>query len=206
MPGGYPVPSEPGGGDPQDWMRRHLFERRTVLLTGRLDDQASNEAGAALMMLDATGDDAVQLRIDSGDGTVAAGLALMDVIDLLGVPVHAWCTGQAAGPTVGVLAVCHRRLVSPHARLRLVEPAMEAQGRAADLEGLAAAHLERWSAFCARLSQATGRSADAWREDAARGRFLSADEAVELGVAEEVATPDARMYRLPSRSIGFGPR
>jgi ATP-dependent protease ClpP protease subunit len=43
-------------------------------------------------------------------------------------------------------------------------------------------------------------------EDAARGRFLSAREAIDYGLADQVATPDARIYRLPGRRIGFGPQ
>jgi ATP-dependent protease ClpP protease subunit len=75
--------------DPQAWMHRQLFDRRIMLLSGDLADHAVNGVGVALMTLDATGDDPVQLQIDSGDGTIAAALALMDIIDLLGVPVRA---------------------------------------------------------------------------------------------------------------------
>lgn len=63
-------------------MQRQLFERRIVSLTGDLDDEAANTLGVALMTLDATGDDPVRLQIDSGDGTVTAALAVMDIVDL----------------------------------------------------------------------------------------------------------------------------
>jgi ATP-dependent Clp protease protease subunit len=158
------------------------------------------------MTLDATGDSPVQLQIDSSDGTIDAALALMDIVDLLGVPVRASCIGQAAGAAIGVLAVCDHRTVSPHARLRLVEPSVKVHGRARQLEQLASAHLDRWSVFCTRVSEATGQPIERVLEDASRGRFFSADEAIEYGLADEVASPDARMYRLPERPIGFGPR
>jgi ATP-dependent Clp protease protease subunit len=207
-PNGYPEVPHGGSGlaDPRVWMARQLFDRRIVSLAGKLDDQAANEVGVALMTLDASGDDPVQLQIDSGDGTVAAGLALMDIIDLLGVPVRASCVGQVAGPAVGVLAVCSHRSVSPHIRLRLFEPAVEVQGHARQLEQLASVHIDRWTAFCTRVSEAAGQPVEQVREDAARGRFLSADDAVAYGLADEVASPDARLYRLPSRSLGFRPR
>jgi ATP-dependent Clp protease, protease subunit len=202
-------PSTPGvtadATDVQGWMRRQLFEQRVVLLSGDLDDLVASAVGVALMTLDASGDDPVQLQIDSGDGTIGAALALMDIIDLLGVPVRAICIGQAAGAAVGVLAVCHHRTVTAHARLRLIEPRMEAQGSARQLEQLAAAHMDQWTMYCDRLSEVTGQTGERILEDASRGRFLSADEAVAYGLVDEIATSDARIYRLPGRSIGFGP-
>ncbi len=205
---GQPFPVGDGGDpiDAQSWMRQQLFERRIVLLSGTLDDQATNDVGASLMTLDAIGDDPVQLQVDSGDGTTAAALALMDIIDLCGVPVRATGIGLVAGPAVGVLAVCARRTMSPHGRLRLFEPAVEAEGHARQLQQLAQAHLDRWAAFCSRLAVASGQPEDRVREDAAAGRFFSAQEAVEYGLVDEVASPNARMLRLPGRPIGFDPR
>jgi ATP-dependent protease ClpP protease subunit len=60
--------------------------------------------------------------------------------------------------------------------------------------------------FWTRMSEATGTSVEHLRHDAREGRFLSAEEAVTYGLADEVAAPDARIHRLPGRSIGFGPR
>ena len=117
-----------------EWLRVQLFQRRTVMLAGELDDQTANAVAMALMTLDADGDDAVHLRIDSGGGSVACALALMDVIDLLGVPVHAVCQGQAVGPAAGVLAVCPRRILAPHARLGILEPTAEFGGTGHQIE------------------------------------------------------------------------
>jgi len=208
MPAGFPggVDGGPEPPDPRAWMQRELFERRIVSLTGNLDDEAANTLGVALMTLDATGDDPVRLQIDSGDGTIAAALAIVDIVDVMGVPVRVSCIGQVAGPAVVVLAVGSHRSVSPHTRLRLFEPPVEVQGHARHVEQLAAMHLDRWQVFCARLSEATGQPVDRVREDAARGRFFSAREAVLYGLADEVAGPDARLHQLPGRPIGFAPR
>jgi ATP-dependent Clp protease, protease subunit len=206
----FDIPGSSGGefgpGDPRSWMERQLFDRRIVLLSGPLDAEMANAVGVALMTLDATGDDPVQLQIDSGDGSIDAALSLMDVIDLLGVPVHASCIGQVAGPAVGVLAVCSHRTMAPHAHLRIFEPSIEVQGNAQQLRQLASLHLERWTVFCTRLAEITGQPLVRLREEASAGRYLSADEAVAYRLVDEVATPDARMYRLPGRSFGFGPR
>ncbi len=194
----------PGSPHPLEWMRRQQFDRRVVVLSGTLDDRMATEVAAELMTLDATGDDPVELQIDSADGSVDAALALMDVIDLMGVPVHAWCTGRAGGPVVGVLAVCDKRTASPHARLQLAEPRVEFDGDARSVGHRANEHLRRWRAFCARLAEAAGRTVEAVSDDAARGRYLSADEAVGYGILDEVAGAD--ITRLPGARIGFRPR
>ncbi len=194
----------PEGADLAQWLRGRMFDRRAVLLSGSLDDEAANRAGLELMTLDATGDEAVALHLDSGEGTVDAALALMDVIDLLGVPVHASASGQAAGPALGVMAVCHRRTVAPHTRVRLYEPPLEVQGNAAQIQQWVALHGERWRVFCARLAAAAGRPVEEVRADFEAGRFLTAAEAVTYGLADEVAAPDARVFRLPPRPMGFG--
>ncbi len=69
---------------------------------------------------------------------------------------------------------------------------------------LAEEHLRRWAMFCARVAEATGRTA-AIGEDAA-GRFLSPAEAVDYGIVDSVAGPDAPIGRLPPRPVGFRPR
>jgi len=92
-----------------EWSRElaaRLFAQRVVLLRGALDEVEATRVSAELMTLDAEGDTAVTLRIDSAGGSLALALTLMDVIELLGVPVRALCMGQVGGPAIGVLSVC----------------------------------------------------------------------------------------------------
>ncbi len=202
---GFPPLGDGPPTDPQDWMRRRLFERRTVLVDGPLDDFRATQVGAELMTLDAAGDGSIDLQIDCPEASTGAALALMDIIDLLGVPVRGWCTGQAVGPAVGILAVCSHRTMSPHARLHLSEPRVEFAGSARLLQQLAEAHADQWATFCQRLAEASGRSPAQVAEDAARGDYLTASRAVAYGLIDEVATPDARAARLPGRQLGFRP-
>jgi ATP-dependent Clp protease protease subunit len=191
-----------------DRLAAALFDRRTVRLSGPIDETRATEVGAALMTLDALGDGAVELHLDSPGGTVGASLALVDVIDLLGVPVRARCTGLLSGPAVAVLAVCDHRTAAPHASLRLHEPAVELTGTARDLEGRVAAHRAGWAAWCTRVGAAVGRPADEVAADAAAGRFLTPPEAVAYGLVDEVAgagAPGATVHRLPGRPLGFRP-
>ena len=89
-----------------DVLSRRLFEQRVVLLHGPLDDLSVTRASAELMTLDADGDDPVTLRVDCGEGGLAHALTLMDVVELMGVPVRALCLGQVGEGAVGVVAVC----------------------------------------------------------------------------------------------------
>lgn len=206
VPGWFPdgVDGLDATADPHQWMRRRLFDRRVVILDGVLDDARSTEVGVGLMTLDADGDDAVDLQIDCAGGSTGAALALMDIIDLLGVTVRAWCTGQAGGPVVGVLAVSHQRTMSVHARLHLVEPTVEFEGSARNLQQLADAHAAQWSTFCRRLADVTGQPLDRIEADADRGRYLTAPEAVAYGLVDDVAVRD-RGDAGPGRSLGFRP-
>ena len=75
-------------------MARRLLAQRVVLLHGPLDDFSVTRVAAELMTLDAEGDDPVTLRVDCGEAALAPALTLMDVVELMGVPVRALCLGQ----------------------------------------------------------------------------------------------------------------
>ena len=179
-----------GRGDLADETARRLFERRTVMLTGPLDGQAATAAAASLMALDAEGDDPVVLLVNSPGGPLDAGVAVVDVLDLLGVAVEATCIGQAVG-TAAVVVACAtpgRRRAAPNARLslRLAEDRLE--GPAGRLEREAAELLAARDRLVDRLVLATGRPRDEVAAATDRGPLLSAREALAAGLVDEVAT------------------
>ena len=198
-------PAYPGRPDFGDAVRTKLFEQRTVFITGILDDRAAGDAAAQLMTLDATGDSSVTLVLDADGPSLTAAFTVMDVIDLLGVPVRAYCVGRADSAAVGVLAVCEHRAVSPHARLRLRDPDAEAHGTAADMARWAEHHQNLLARFHERVAAAAKRPAAEVAEDCARGRFLDAEEAVAYGLADEVAGREAAILRYPGLRVGFRP-
>jgi ATP-dependent Clp protease, protease subunit len=169
---------------------RRLFERRTIMLTGPLEAEAASLAAASLMALDAEGDDPVTLLVNSPGGPLDAGVAVVDVLDLLGVPVEATCIGQAVG-TAAVVVACAtpgRRRAAPNARLslRLAEDRLE--GPAGRLEREAAELLAVRDRLVDRLVVATGRPRHEVAAATDRGATLSAPEAVAAGLVDEVAT------------------
>ncbi len=137
-----------------------------MLLHGPLDDLSAARTSAELMTLDAEGDEPVTLRVDCGEGSLALGLTLMDVIELLGVPVHALCLGQVGAGAVGVVAVCARRVAMPSTRFALREPTTEQSPvhvrNVAQWSKLRTDERER---FCARVAEAARRPVAQVRED-----------------------------------------
>ena len=195
----------PTAGDWADTIRNRLFEHRTVLIRGVLDDAAATQAAAELMTLDATGDSRITVHLDAAGGTLEAAFAVMDVIDLLGVPVHVLCVGRAEGSAVGVLAVASRRASTPHARLRLSDPETTIAGSASDLARWAEHHVEQLGRFHQRVAQAVRRPVSEVADDFASGRYLNSQDAVAYGLIDEIATPRGAVFPMPGRTVGFQP-
>ncbi len=167
-----------------DQVRTSLFSRRVVLVHGTLDDAAASEAAAALMTLDALGDEHVELRLQSCEGTIEAAFVLIDIIDVLGVPVHTTALGLIGGGAVGVFALGARRLIAPHARLRLREPDIEVTGRAGEFERAAAEHARRREQFRQLLADKVGRNRAEIDDEWESGRYLDAADALSFGYAD----------------------
>jgi ATP-dependent Clp protease protease subunit len=190
-----------------DLVRARMFEQRVVTINGELDDAVAGQVATELMTLDAYGDAAIRLLLNSGGGTLDAAFTLIDVIDLLGVPVHATCIGRAEGAALGVLAVAARRLAIPHARLRLCEPQHEFAGRADDVAAWAAQREYDRRRFAERLAEATGQPASAIVAAMAEGRALDVHEAMRGGLIDAIATSSiASVHGFDQRPIGFRSR
>lgn len=183
------------------WLKEKLFERRTVLLTGDLGE-AATQCAAELMTLDATADAPIELRIDCEGGSLDDAFTVMDVIDLVSVPVHATVIGRARGPVVGVLAVCDHRVAAPHALLQLSEPSASYTGRPDDIAAFAAVHRAQLDDFCARLAAASGQTGEAIGDLVAARRPLDPPAAKALGLLDEIASRDADIRPFPRR-VGF---
>jgi ATP-dependent Clp protease, protease subunit len=191
-----------------EYLARRLFEERVVVLQGPLDDGALARASAELMTLDAEGDGAITLRVDCGEAALGPALALMDVVELLGVPVRALCLGQVAEGAVGIVAVCAHRAALASTRFVLREPRSRLEAHVRDVARWAELHESERRRFCARLASAARRPPASVEEDVERGRFMSATEALQYGIVDEVCRPDASIRRLPggdSAPMGFHP-
>jgi ATP-dependent Clp protease protease subunit len=191
-----------------DWSRtlaERLFEQRVVVLHGALDDTVATRVSAELMTLDAEGDGPVTLRIDSADGSVALALTVMDVIELLGVPVRALCMGQVGGPAVGVLSVCAHRAAMPSTRFSLREPTTQMEARAREVAQWAQLRADEHRRFTERVAVAARQPVESVAGLFAAGAVMSAQEALDYGLIDEISRPKGEIHQMPGPPIGFRP-
>ncbi|HET6792922.1 MAG TPA: ATP-dependent Clp protease proteolytic subunit, partial [Acidimicrobiales bacterium] len=144
---------------------------------------------AALLTLDALGDDPIELRIDAPDGSLDAAFSLIDVIGTLHVEVRTVGLGLVGGPAVGVLACGRDRSLSPHARVRLAEPRTEVAGRASDIQAAVAEHQRQLERFNRHLAAASGQPLEHIEADMQQGRYLDAEQALAYGLVDRVLGP-----------------
>lgn len=178
-----------GAGRWGDWMGRQQLDHRQIVVSGPLTDEAAGGLSAQLMWLDATGDDRIDLQLDSTGGPLGAGLAVVDTIALLGVAVHAHCRGRVEGSAVAVLAAAERRTCTPHSRFLLCEPSTTTSGTAAQLASWSEQRAADLEAHCRVLAGATGRRLEHVESDVTAGRWLDSATALHHGLVHDVLGP-----------------
>ncbi|GLW27184.1 ATP-dependent Clp protease proteolytic subunit [Actinoplanes regularis] len=175
------------------WLEERLFDQRIIMLRGQLGSDAATRISAALLTLDAAGQSPIQLHVACPGGELSAALAVVGVIDALVSPVHALVTAEAGGSALAVLAAVDRRAGYRHARFRLTEPrAAGVTGTADEVAAAAGQHLRELEEVVVRLAGVTGKPRSRVEDDLSAGRNLSAAEALEYGLLDEVITPKAR--------------
>jgi ATP-dependent Clp protease protease subunit len=187
-PGPWPTPHPPGNGPGlPGWLEERLFDQRIVMIRGSLTGEGATGVVAALLSLDAAGPAPIQLQVASSGGDLGAALAVIDVIDSMAAPVHAVVTAEASGAVLAVLAAAEKRAAYRHARFRLTEPrAAGVTGTADEVAAAAGQHLRELEEVILRLVSLTGQSRSKIEDDLSAGRNLTAQEAVEYGLIDEV--------------------
>jgi ATP-dependent Clp protease, protease subunit len=170
-----------------DWQGRlyeRLLEKRIVLASGILDDDAAARLSAQLLTLDAEGDKPIRLELQNLRAELPAVLTVMGILDVLRVPVHACVSGEISGPGLGVLASCPRRSGYPNASFVLAEPKLHFGGTVTSLTAREQQVTRMLDTLYFRLAEVTGRDVDQIREDAYRGRSLTTAQAIGYGLIQ----------------------
>ena len=187
--------------DPEaEWRSRlyqGLLEKRIVLASGVLDDDAAARLSAQLLTLDAEGQQPIRLELQNLRAELAAALTIMGILDVLHVPVHACVSGEISGPALGVLASCPRRTGYPNASFLLTEPRLQFGGTVTALTARQQQLTRMLDTLYYRLAEVTGREVDEIRDDARRGRSLTTAQAIGYGLIQAQETRPRPQPDLP---------
>ena len=171
-----------------DIFSRLLMDRIIFLGTG-IDDNVANIVIAQLLFLEAEDPERdVYLYINSPGGSVYAGLAIYDTIQHMKAPVSTVAVGIAA--SMGAILVAagaeSKRSALPNARIMIHQPSGGSHGTASDIEIQAKEILSTKERLTQILAQHTGQKSERIDEDIDRDRFMSAEEAVDYGLIDQI--------------------
>ncbi len=166
-----------------------LVRERIVFLGNPINDQIANLIIAELLYLDREDPDKdIIMYIHSPGGIISAGLAIYDTMQLVKCDVSTICVGLAA--SMGTVLLCAgakgKRYALPHSTIHLHQPMGGAQGQAADI-AIAAKEIIRMQEMLRNIIvDHTGQEYDKVARDTDRDFYLSAEQAVEYGLIDEV--------------------
>lgn len=166
-----------------------LLKDRIIFIGTAISDEISNLIIAQLLFLQA--EDAekdINIYVNSPGGSVTAGMAIYDTIQFLKCDVATYCVGQAA--SMGAVLLCAgthgKRYALPNARIMIHQPWGGVEGQAADISIQAKEILRLRDRLNEILAAHTGKSLEAIARDTDRDFFMSAKEAKEYGLVDEV--------------------
>ncbi len=166
-----------------------LLKERIIFLGTQVDDTSANLICAQLLVLaaeDPTKD--VSLYINSPGGSIDAGLAIYDTMQLVPCDVATTCMGMAA--SMGQFLLCAgtpgKRFALPHSRILMHQPLGQMQGQAVDIAIQAEQIIYLKRVLAERIAFHTGQPIERIEADSDRDRWFSAEEAKEYGFIDEV--------------------
>jgi len=180
-----------GRGDRAYDIYSRLLRERIIMVNGQIEETMANLIVAQLLFLASENQDReVNLYISSPGGVIAAGLAIYDTMRYLSCPIATTCIGYAASfGTILLLAGDKgRRRALPNARIHLHQPLIHGGigGQATDIDIHAKELLHTRDVINSIIQHHTGQSLERIKRDTDRDFFLSAEEAVEYGIVDEV--------------------
>ncbi|MEV4317834.1 ATP-dependent Clp protease proteolytic subunit [Actinocrispum sp. NPDC049592] len=173
-----------------DSVFERLLRERIVFLGSEVDDDIANRITAQLLLLEAEDPKRdIVFYINSPGGSVTAGMAIYDTMQLIEPDVQTWAMGLAASMGQFLLSsgTPGKRYSLPHARIMMHQPSAGVGGTASDI-AIRAEVFGRWKREMAEITaQQTGQSVEKITADADRDRWFTADEARDYGFVDHVA-------------------
>ncbi|MFI7062830.1 ATP-dependent Clp protease proteolytic subunit [Kribbella sp. NPDC050124] len=167
-----------------------LFEDRIIFLGTPITDEIANAVMAQLLCLQSMDSDRdISIYINSPGGSFTALTAIYDTVRYIKPDVQTVCLGQAASAAAVLLAAGTpgKRLALPNSRIIIHQPATEGTyGQSSDIEIQANEILRLRALLEKMISEASGKSLEAVSRDIERDKFLTADQAIEYGLIDDV--------------------
>ncbi len=185
-----PIVVEPSGrGERAYDIFSRLLKDRIIFIGSLIDETVANLVIAQLLFLEADDPEKdINLYVNSGGGLVSAGLAVYDTIQYIKPDVSTICMGMAASMAAVLLAAGtpQKRYALPHSRILIHQPMGGITGQAADIEIHAREIVSLREQMNRILSEHTGQPIERISRDTDRNYWMSAHEAKEYGIVDEV--------------------
>ena len=166
-----------------------LLKDRIIMLSGEVNDQVASTVVAQLLFLEAEDPEKdIYLYINSPGGVITAGMAMYDTMNYIRPDIVTICIGQAASMGAFLLSsgTPGKRYALPHARIMIHQPLGGAQGQATDIAIQAKEILRMKEELNQILAKQTGQDVKKVEADTDRDNFMSAAEAKDYGIIDEV--------------------
>ena len=193
----YPVPfviEKTGRGERQYDIYSRLLEDRIIFIGTAIDDNVANAVMAQLLFLDKTGrSQDIKMYINSPGGSVTAGLAMYDTMQLVEPDIATYCLGQAASMGAVLLAggTKGKRYALPNSRVMIHQPSGGMGGTALDMEIQVKEIMKMKKSLEGILAYHSGRTAQELSDACDRDNFMSPQEALDFGLIDHiVARPE----------------
>ena len=175
-----------------------LLKDRIVFLGGEIDDNVANLVVAQLLFLEMEDPDAdISLYINSPGGSVTAGMAIYETMQYIKPQVRTVCIGMAASMGAFLLMAGEKgkRLALPNSEVMIHQPLGGAQGQATDVQIRAEWLLKTKVKMTQMMADMTGQPIDKVKADVERDYFMSAREALDYGIIDEIYQPRSKQAK-----------
>ncbi len=177
-----------------------LLQERIVMLGSPVYDEIANVIVAQLLYLESVDPEKdISFYINTPGGSITAGMAIYDCMQLIRPDVRTYCIGQCASMGAWLLAAGSegKRHILPNASVMLHQPLGGAGGQATDIDIHAQEIIKTKARMISILSRHTGQTEDRIKRDIDRDFFMTAEQAKEYGMVDHIIAP---AKKLPKKS------
>ncbi|MBM3739031.1 MAG: ATP-dependent Clp protease proteolytic subunit [Acidobacteria bacterium] len=176
-----------------------LLKESIIFLGTPIDDDVANLIIAQILFLAAEDNEKdISIYINSPGGSITAGLAILDTMNLVEPDIVTYCVGQAAS-MAAVLLACgtkEKRFSLPHSRILIHQPSMSGlAGQAADIDIYAREILRMREVLNGILAKATGQSVERVARDVDRDYIMEPEQALEYGMIDRIIVSRSALHQ-----------